>query len=98
MRLPDESTVFQAELMAIKKAMYDLARIITEQERYVKIFSDSRAAIMALNSTIVTSELVKTTIAALNLVGGKVERLEIAWIKAHEIHWGNKRADQLARE
>ena len=32
------------------------------------------------------------------MVGGKVDRLEIAWIKAHVGHMGNERADQLARE
>ena len=97
-RLPDEATVFQAELMAIKMAMFALAGKLTPEDRYVKVFSDSRASIQALNSAIVTSQLVKDTVAALNLVGGKVLRLEIAWIKAHVGHWGNERADQLARE
>ena len=97
-RLPDEATVFQVELMAIKIAMFDLAGKIDESERYAKIFSDSRAAIQALNSEVVTSQVVKDTINALNLAGGKVDRLEIAWIKAHVGHWGKERADQLARE
>ena len=78
--------------------MYELAGRLETSDRYVKIFSDSRAAIQALNSAIITSLVVEDTINALNLIGGKVERLEIAWIKALEIHWGNKRADQLARE
>ena len=65
----------------------------------VKIFSDSRAALQALNSAMVTSQVVKDTISALNLVGGNVERLEIAWIKAHVGPWGNERAASLqARE
>ena len=97
-RLPDEATVFQAEIMAIQLAMLDIAGILKEGDRYIKIFSDSRAAIQALNSAIVTSQLVKNTISALNLVGTKVDRLEIAWIKAHVGHWGNERADQLARD
>ena len=84
--------------MAIQIAMIDLAGILSDQDINIKIFSDSRAAIQALNSITVTSQLVKDTIAALNLVGGKVDRLEIAWIKAHVGHWGNERADQLARD
>ena len=34
----------------------------------------------------------------LNLVGQKVNRLEINWIKAHAGHIGNKLADKMARE
>ena len=64
----------------------------------LKVFSDSRASIQALNSNIITSQLVKEAIGALNLVGGKVNRLDIAWIKAHVGHWGNEEVDRLARE
>ena len=81
--------------MAIQIPMIDLAGILKEQDNYINIFSDSRAAIQALNSTTVTSQLVKSTIAALSLVGGKVKRLEI---KANVGLWGNERADQLARD
>ena len=77
-RLPDEATVFQAELMAIKLAMLDLAGNLGVNDRYVKVFSDSRSAIQALNSSTVTSQLVKDTINAINLVGGKISRLEIS--------------------
>ena len=49
-RLPDEATVFQAELMAIKMAMFDLGGSFGNEDRYVKLFSDSRSAIQALNS------------------------------------------------
>ena len=84
--------------MAIKIAMFDLAGHLGNNDRYIKLFSDSRSAIQALNSNTVTSQLVKDTISAINLVGGKVDRLEISWIKAHVGHIGNERADQLARE
>ena len=54
----------------------------------------SRAAVQAL-----TFQLFKDTIAAFNLVWGKVKRLEISWIEALVGRvWGNYRADQLARE
>ena len=84
--------------MAIKLAMLHLAGNLDVNDRYVKVFSDSRSAIQALNSSIVTSQLVKDTISAINLAGGKIRRLEISWIKAHVGHAGNERADQLARE
>ena len=54
-RLPDEATVFQAELMAIKMAMFDLAGSLGNEDRYVKLFSDLRSAIQALNSSTVSS-------------------------------------------
>ena len=66
--------------------------------QYIKIFSDSQAAILALNSNTVTSSLVKQTIITLNTLADSTERLELCWIKAHVGHDGNERADQLARE
>ena len=57
-------------MMAIQMAMIGLAGILQEEDSYVKIFSDSRASIQALNSSTVTSQVVKDTVAALNLVGG----------------------------
>ena len=71
--LPNEATVFQAELMAIELAMFDLAGQLEDSDRYVKIFSDSRAAVHALKS-----QFVNDTISAPNLAGGKVDRLEVA--------------------
>ena len=35
---------------------------------------------------------------AVNLIGQKVNRLEINWIKAHVGHIGNELADKMARE
>ena len=35
---------------------------------------------------------------ALNLVGNKVSRLKISWIKAHVDHIRNERADKLAKD
>ena len=79
-------------------AMFDLAGHLEVSDRYVKLFSESRPAIQALNSCTVSSQLVKDTINATNLVGGKVSRLKISWIKALVPHLGNERVDQLARD
>ena len=65
--------------------------------QYMKIFSDSQAAIKALNSNVITSSTVKQTIESLNTVN-QISHLEIFWIKAHIGHEGNERADQLVRE
>ena len=66
--------------------------------QYIKIFSDSQAAILALNSNTVTSSLVKQTIITLKALADSTKRVEIYWIKGHVGHDGNERADQLARE
>ena len=42
--------------------MIDIMEILTLQDRYIKLFSDSRVAIEALNSSTVSSQLVKDTI------------------------------------
>ena len=97
-KLPSDCTVFQAEIYAIKMAMEGFNNHILNSDEYIKVFSDSRAAIQALNSNIVSSQLVKDTVTQLNIIGNKVNRLEISWIKAHVGHEGNERADQLARD
>ena len=55
----------------------------------MKLFTDSQASIQALNSHEIKS------LADLNLVGQKVNRLEINWIKAYV---GHQLADKMARE
>ena len=92
------TTVFQAEIIAINEACKKFIDTKHRNMQYIKIFSDSQAAILALNSNTVTSSLVKQTIITLNLLADSTERLEICWIKAHVGHEGNERADQLARE
>ena len=92
------TTVFQAEIIAINEACKKFIDKKQCNMQYIKIFSDSQAAILALNSNTVTSSLVKQTIITLNLLADSTERLEICWIKAHVGYDGNERADQLARE
>ena len=78
--------------------MIRLNEILQKQEQYIKLFTDSQASLQALNSHEIKSLAVKDTIAALNLVRQKVNRLEISWIKAHVGHPGNEMTDKLARE
>ena len=68
-RLPDKTMVFQAELTAFKLAMHAIADKLTDQDRYVKLFSDSRAAIQVLNSSTLALQLVNDTITAINMLG-----------------------------
>ena len=103
-KLRPKNTVFQAELFAIKK----MCQIVLEhtqgkQECWITedgsldIYCDSQSAILALNSISIQSELVGQVIDLLNLVALKVGKLTIRWIRGHQGHLGNERADLLAR-
>ena len=43
-----------------------LPHLLLPTDRFVKFFTDSQATLLALHNTIVTSQLVKNTILALN--------------------------------
>ena len=66
--------------------------------KYIKIFSDSQAAILALANTSLASKIVKQTIENINKLAEKTHRVEINWIKAYVGYPGNERADELARK
>ena len=66
--------------------------------KYVKIFSDSQAAIMALDTSEMTSLLVKQTKITLNNLATRTQRLTLVWIKAHVGHEGNEEADKMAKQ
>ena len=97
-KLSYNASVFQAEVVAIREAVKALDNYKEEEIKYVKIFTDSQATLLALNSSSYTSKIVKQTMDELNDLGEKVQRLEIVWIKANVGHTGNEKADNLARE
>ena len=74
-----------------------LPHLLLPTDRFLKIFTDSQATLLALHNTIVTSQLVKNTILALNALSQNLCSLTISWIKAHVGHTGNERADELAQ-
>ena len=96
-RLPPLTTVFQAEITAIQMAAQALQLLLSPEDRYVKFFTDSQAALLALHNTLVTSQLVKNAISTLNDTSRLLRCLTISWIKAHTGYEGNERADALAK-
>ena len=96
-RLPDYATVFQAEISAIHRAAEAALGLDINDMRFVKIFIDSQAAILALDNPKVKSRAVLEAAAALNKLAEKVTSLTLVWIPAHKGHDGNERADELAK-
>ena len=96
-RLQDGCTVFQAEVAAIAKAAELLMPMQNEGGKFVKIFVDSQAAIMAVGNPHVTSRVVADTIDKLNALSVRAKSVTLVWIPAHKGHQGNERADDLAK-
>ena len=65
--------------------------------KYIKFFSDSQAALKALDNKDVSSRTVWQTHDKLNQLANQARRCTLVWIKAHVGHEGNEEADSLAR-
>ena len=96
-RLPNHATVFQAEITAIAMAARSIRTMSPPNLKFVKIFIDSQAAIMAVNNPMVTSKAVACAIDELNALAATTTALTLVWIPAHKGHEGNERADTLAK-
>ena len=96
-KLPDGTTVFQAEVAAMAKAADLLLNRSNLEIRFVKIFVDSQAAIRAVGNNFISSNVVAMAIDNLNKLAEKAKSVSIVWIPAHKGHEGNERADGLAK-
>ena len=93
-KLPDYGSVFQAELLAIKKALQYAESSCTE--KIIRLYSDSRSGLAALQDAYSRTELVIEIQDILNTWQGRTA-VEFHCIKAHVGHPGNERADELAK-
>jgi len=93
--LGTNTTVYQAEIIAIQKA----ATWLHSQEiqhQNITIHSDSQASLDALDKVTIHSKTVLACVEALNLLGGN-NKLGLRWVKAHVGNHGNETADSLAK-
>jgi len=95
------STVFQAEVMAIKLAMdwVNQSKVHFRKKglNMIYIYVDSKSAIQTLTHNVTKS---KTTLMCKNalLVASTSLGVTIRWIKGHANHTGNEVADMLAKK
>lgn len=94
-RLPDTSSVFQAEVLAIWKAC-KLSREDNSSRRSITVATDSQAAILALNSASISSKLVLKCEKELALLSSEID-VTLLWVPGHRNIHGNEMADELAR-
>lgn len=95
-KLIDESTVFQTEIYAITKGAEKLLGI-TDKNESIDFFVDSQAALLALDSNVGKTTLVKKCFDILNELGSH-RCVTLNWVKAHIGHNENERVDEVAKE
>ena len=92
-RLPDEASVFQAEVVAIREAARVLIPITDLTT--IKFYVDSQAALRTFQKDIITSKTALQTIHMINSI--KASQIIFVWTKAHIGIEGNEHADRLAK-
>jgi len=95
-RLPDHCSVFQAEVKAIQEAM---AHLDTSEHHEIDIFifSDSQAALRALDSYTTNSKTISECRKSLSEMATHL-RINLIWVPGHRNIEGNCISDELARQ
>lgn len=95
-RLPDECSVFQAELQAIKQAV-DWQSELMKAGESIAICSDAKSAldVVASGSTDFYNAFLAWT--QIKKLRSERKHISLCWIKAHVGHRGNEQADENAK-
>ena len=94
-KLPNRTSVFQAEVFVIWKASCYLLNSGI-QLRKVAIATDSQASIKTLNSPVIKSQLVNSCLDTLSVAARRTETTLI-WVPGQRNIEGNKKAYELAK-
>ena len=92
-KIKDYCTVFQAETAAIKHAAEEL---ITFNNQQITFWSDSLSALQALSNKIHINKSINDCHKALTKLADE-NTVQLKLTKAHTGHWGNEKADELAK-
>ena len=93
--LGNTTTVFQAEMTAIRKSA-EMLLSSGHDKQNITFYSDSQASLAALSKLTINSDTVEKCLNALNALGKK-NKVHIRWVKAHVGIHGNEIADSLAK-
>ena len=94
-RLPDDSSVYVAELYAIKKALEFVAERHWER---IMICTDSRAVVLSLQQTSPSSPLLIQVFNVLHTLTTNDTRIHFLWVPGHCGIPGNTQADNYAKQ
>ena len=101
LNLPNYSSVFEAELLAIKHALMDLSSIIEQgkvPDSEVCILVDNQAALHTLNKTKLVGSIQKEVVDYIDTFQSSHQiHVEFRWVKGHNNNTGNEMADMLAK-
>jgi len=92
-KLPDYCTVYQSELYAMEAAASWLANY---KDHDINILTDSLSGLQALTKTTINNKSVIACHKTLNELA-KHNTVTVTWVAGHEGHWGNEKADELAK-
>ena len=95
--LADYCSVYQAELVAINKALQEVPKTV-EKGYSVCVASDSRSALDAISNPACLNPIVHEIQQSLTRLETEGTVISLQWIKAHAGILGNERADVLAKE
>ena len=97
-RLCNSSSIYAAELTAIKEVFCWISENENQELKNFAIFSDSLSVLMSFRNSLSSSRpnLLQETIRTFNKI--KISKVHLIWIHNHVNILGNEKADALAKQ